>query len=136
MNPLTIHQPSNTDLDAIGKIIVNSAFTVHKELGPGLLESAYEACVAYELSKQGCTVETQVGLPVSYGSVLLDVGYRIDILVNKAVIIELKAVSALHPVHEAQILSYLRLSGAKLGFLINFHVPLIRDGIHRRVHKF
>lgn len=106
---------------------------VHSLLGPGLLESAYGACLAYELGKRLFRVETQVGLPVVYDGQKLDLGYRIDLLVENSVIVEVKCVEAIHPVHEAQLLSYLRLSGKSVGLLINFHVARLRDGIKRIV---
>ena len=102
-------------------------------LGPGLLESAYGACLAHELRKRGFRVATQVGLPVVYDGVKLDLGYRIDLLVEDVVIVEVKCVEAIHPVHEAQLLSYLRLSGKHVGLLINFHLARLKDGIKRMV---
>jgi GxxExxY protein len=113
--------------------IVNSAMKVHSLLGPGLLESAYDACLAHELRTRGFHVETQVGLPVVYDGEKLDLGYRIDLLVENLVIVEIKCVEAIHPVHEAQLLSYLRLSGKNVGLLINFHVARLKDGIKRMV---
>lgn len=113
---------------------MDSAVAVHRTLGPGLLESAYEACLAYELRTRGLQVETQVALPVTYRDQRLDVGYRIDILVEKNLIIEVKAVDSILPVHRAQLLSYLRLSHKRLGLLINFNVPLIKNGIIRMVN--
>jgi len=119
----------------IGKIVVDSAIKVHKVLGPGLLESAYEACLVHELiKKRDLKVQSQVGLPVKYEDVVLDVGYRIDILIEKKVILELKAVEKLLPIHEAQLLSYLKLSECKLGFLLNFNVYRMKDGIRRMVN--
>ncbi len=119
----------------IGTIIVDCAFKVHQELGPGLLESTYEACLVYELQKAGLKVEAQKLLPVVYKEVTLDVGYRIDILVEDKVIIENKSVAELNEVHMAQIISYLKLSGCKLGYLINFNVKLIKQGINRYVNN-
>ena len=115
--------------------IVDSAIKVHKALGPGLLESAYEACLAHELRKRERKVLTQVGLPVIYDGVKLDVGYRLDMLVEDSVIVELKAVETILPIHEAQLLSYLKLSGLKVGLLINFHVPILTQGIKRMVNR-
>jgi len=106
---------------------------VHRELGPGLLESAYEACLAYELAELGLTVERQKALPVEYRGVKVDCGYRIDLLVERKVIIELKAVERLEPIHRAQLLSYLKLSGCKVGLLINFNVKVLKNGIRRLV---
>lgn len=116
--------------DITGQII-DAAMKVHTALGPGLLESAYEACLAHELQKRGLKAETQVGLPVEYDGVQLEHGYRIDILVENQVIVELKCVSEFHPVHEAQLLSYLKLSNRKIGLLINFNVLRLKDGIKR-----
>ncbi len=116
--------------DITGQII-DSAMKVHTALGPGLLESAYEACLAYELRKRGLQVEVQLELPIEYDGVQLEVGYRIDLMVEGTVIVELKAVSEIHPIHEAQLLSYLKLSKKKIGLLINFHVVRLKDGIKR-----
>jgi GxxExxY protein len=113
--------------------IIGAAIAVHKALGPGLLESAYEACLVYELTQRGIHVERQKELPVIYGNVRLDCGYRIDLLVEGIVIVELKAVDELAPIHEAQLLSYLKLSGCKIGLLIHFNVEILKDGIRRRV---
>ncbi len=113
--------------------VVDAALKVHSVLGPGLLESAYQACLAHELRKRGFRVATQVGLPVVYEGEKLELGYRIDLLVENLVIVEVKCVEAIHPVHEAQLLSYLRLSGKNVGLLINFHVARLKDGIKRMV---
>ncbi|HEU4994446.1 MAG TPA: GxxExxY protein [Gemmatimonadaceae bacterium] len=115
---------------------IGGAVRVHSELGPGLLESAYIACLAYELRKCGFDVQKQVTLPVKYDSVELDVGYRIDLLVNDAVIVEVKALANVLPVHEAQLLSYLRLSQRTVGLLINFHVERLKDGIRPVVNNY
>ena len=114
--------------------IIAAAIEVHRRLGPGLLESAYEACLAYELRKRGIKVLTQVGLPVIYDEVALEVGYRIDLLIEDTVIIELKAVEKVIPLHEAQLISYLKLSGKRVGLLLNFNVTRLKDGITRRVN--
>ncbi len=106
---------------------------VHKALGPGLLESAYEDCLCRELELQGIAFEKQVPLPVTYKGMTLACGYRMDLVVEGELVVELKAVDALLPIHEAQLLTYLRLSGLKRGLLLNFHVSLLRDGIRRRV---
>ena len=119
----------------ISKVIFDCALTVHKSLGPGLLESAYEECLFYELKKSGLNVEKQKALPLVYEEVKLEVGYRIDLIVENKVIIELKAVEALNDVHLAQVLTYLRLSNCKLGLLINFNVSLIKNGIRRVVNN-
>lgn len=107
---------------------------VHTKMGPGLLESTYEACLAYEVRKAGLQCLTQVGLPVIYDDVKLEVGYRIDMLVEEAVIAELKAVEKVLPIHETQLISYLKLSDKRIGLLINFNVAQLRDGIMRRVN--
>jgi len=114
--------------------IVDAAMKVHSALVPGLLEPAYQACLAYELTKRGLHVDSQLDLPLKYDGLRLDVGYRIDLLVEHNVIVELKSVEKLLPIHEAQLLSYLRLSGQRLGLLINFNVLHLKDGIKRMVH--
>ena len=113
--------------------IIGAAIAVHRELGPGLLESAYEACLVYELAQSGLKIESQKPLPVSYRGVQVDCGYRIDLLVEDQIILELKSVEKIEPIHEAQLLSYLKLSGYKIGLLINFNVKLLRTGIRRFV---
>ena len=113
--------------------IIGGAIAVHRALGPGLLESAYEACLFYELVDRGLSVERQKALPVKYRGVNLDCGYRIDLLVERIIIIELKAVEKIDPIHKAQLLSYLKLSDCKLGLLINFNVRMLKYGIHRIV---
>ncbi len=120
-------------LNRITESVIGAAIAVHRELGPGLLESAYEACLAFELVERGLTVEQQKALPVKYRGVKVDCGYRIDLLVGGKVIIELKAVERLEPIHEAQLLSYLKLSGCKVGLLINFNVKVLKSGIRRLV---
>jgi GxxExxY protein len=116
-------------------LIIGCALKVHKALGPGLLESAYEACLVYELAKLGLKVECQKGLPLIYEDVNLECGYRLDLLVEGRVIIELKAIESLTSLHTAQVLTYLKLSNCKLGLLINFNVPLLKDGIKRLVRN-
>ncbi len=118
----------------ISKKIIGSAIEVHKTLGPGLLENAYEVCLKYEIEKRGLKVLSQVGLPVTYDGVKIDLGYRLDLLVEDTVIVELKAVARLTPIHEAQLLSYLKLSGKPLGLLLNFNVMLMKNGIVRRAN--
>jgi GxxExxY protein len=120
----------------ITRAIIGAAMRVHSALGPGLLESAYQACLAYELRKGGLAVECELPLPVAYEGVKLDVGYRIDLLVEGVVVVELKFVETIAPVHEAQIISYLRLSGNKVGLLINFKVVHLKDGVRRFVNNF
>ncbi|MBK6384526.1 MAG: GxxExxY protein [Chitinophagaceae bacterium] len=117
----------------IGTLILDAAFQVHKELGPGLLESTYETCISYEASQMGLLIETQLPLPVIYKEVKLDCGYRIDIRAEKKVIVEIKAVEKLNDVHLAQLLTYMKLSGCKLGYLINFNVKFLKEGIKRVV---
>ncbi len=117
----------------LGTILLDAAFLVHKELGSGLLESTYEACLCFELSEMGLLVETQVPLPVVYKEVKLDCGYRIDLMLERKVIVELKVADALNDVHLAQMLTYLKLSGCKLGYLINFNVKQLKSGIKRVV---
>lgn len=119
------------DIDLIGKQIVDSAFQVHKALGPGLIESVYEACVTHELTKRGLHVRRQVALPTRYDSLVLESGLRLDLLVEDLVIVELKAVEKMIPLFEAQLLSYLKLAPRPWGYLINFHTPLFKDGIKR-----
>lgn len=123
-------------LNRISGAIIDAAISVHSALGPGLLESAYEACLLYELRKRGLSVEAQVPLPVVYESVRLEIGYRIDLLVEDVVVVELKACESIVPVHRIQLLSYLKLSKKPLGLLLNFHVPLMRDGIVRMKNGF
>jgi len=123
------------ELNDITDRIISSAIKVHKALGPGLLESAYEACLLHELRKNGLKAESQVGLPIHYDGIILDVGYRVDILVEDSIIVELKAVEKIIPIHEAQLVSYLKLSGRKLGLIINFNVLLLKDGIKRMVNN-
>ena len=115
------------------KEIIGAAIEVHRELGPGLLESAYEACICYELKLRGIDVACQVPLPVKYKNVRLDCGYRIDACVRDRVILEMKSVDELTDLHRAQLLTYLRLSGKKVGLLLNFNVPVLKDGIVRMV---
>ena len=123
----------DTRLDEIGQKIVHAAYEVHKALGPGLLESTYEKCLCYELGAAGLNVGQQICIPLCYKDLILDNALRLDLIVNESVIVELKAVEKIMPVHEAQILSYLRLSKHRLGYLINFHSPLIKNGVRRFV---
>ena len=121
------------ELNQITDQIIGAAIEVHKVLGPCLLESAYEECLCHELKERCVSFERQRPLPVIYKSVKLDCGYRLDLLVMGLVIVEIKAVTAIEPIHEAQLLTYLKLGGWKLGLLVNFNVPLLKDGIRRRV---
>ena len=123
-------------LDSITGTIINCAIEIHRALGPGLLESTYEACLAFELIEQGLKIERQKPLPVVYRGVKLDCGYRLDILVEESVIVEIKVVDHPAPIHKAQLLSYLRLSGCKVGLLINFNVKILKSGIVRMVNNF
>ena len=122
--------------EEIGHAVIGAAITVHSAVGPGLLESAYEICLTYELEKQGLPVSRQVMIPIRYGDLRVDNGYRLDLLVGTRVVIELKAVEAILPVHRGQLLSYLRLGGFRLGYLLNFHVAHMRDGIVRMLNGF
>ncbi|MDP4269687.1 MAG: GxxExxY protein [Bacteroidota bacterium] len=115
----------------ITELIIGAAIEVHKILGPGLLESAYEECLFYELQQTGLKVEKQKGLPITYKEITLDVGYRIDLLVENQIIVELKAVEDINEIHVAQTLTYMRLTGCKLGLLINFNVLRLKDGVKR-----
>jgi GxxExxY protein len=124
-------EETDAELDKIAKEVVDAAFKVHFNIGPGLLESAYEACLAYEISQRGLKVEQQVAVPLVYEKVNLNVGFRIDLLVQKRLIVEVKAVEALLPVHRAQVLTYLKLSGLQLGLLINFYSPILKKGLER-----
>lgn len=124
------------DTNVLTGQIIGAAMKVHTELGPGVLESAYEACLAHELRKQGLQVEVQLPQPIEYDGVMIEVGYKLDLLVENLVILELKAVQALLPIHEAQLLSYLRLGRKQVGLLINFHVVHLRDGIKRMVNNY
>ncbi|MGD1101612.1 MAG: GxxExxY protein [Terriglobia bacterium] len=121
-------------LNGITKEIIGAAIQVHRVLGPGLLESAYESCLAFELKKRGLRLEQQKALPLIYEEVKLDCGYRIDLLVEGAVVVEVKSVDALAPIHEAQVITYLKLSGCKLALLMNFNVRMLKDGIRRFVN--
>jgi len=128
----TPREPSEA-VDRLATEIVDAAYKVHSELGPGLLESAYEICLEHELTKRGLTVRRQVSLPVVYDSIEIDAGYRLDLVVEESVIVELKSVDTLLQIHLAQVLTYLKLGGFKLGFLVNFNVTRIKDGIKRIV---
>ena len=123
------------DVNQITGIVVDRAIHVHRKLGPGLLETTYEACLEYELENKGLIVERQKPLPLIYESVHLEVGYRVDLLVENRVVVELKAVEAISDVHVAQILTYLKLSKCEIGLLINFNVALLKDGIKRYINR-
>ncbi|HCZ35016.1 MAG TPA: GxxExxY protein [Cytophagales bacterium] len=119
--------------ELIGKAIVNAAYKIHKELGPGLLEKVYEVCLTHELKKEGFTVSRQVDIPIQYDGIVFEEGLRLDILVEEKVIVEIKAVDQVNPVWQAQILSHLKLTQLRLGYLVNFNVPIIKQGIKRFV---
>jgi len=121
------------DLNTITERIIGAAIEVHKVLGPGLMESAYEECLCRELPLCGIGVERQLQLPVEYKGVRLDCNYRVDLLVAQSVVVEIKSLSSIERIHEAQLLTYLKLGGWKLGLLINFNVPTLKDGIRRRI---
>jgi GxxExxY protein len=122
---------NRAELNKLTERIIGAAIEVHRHLGPGLLESAYETCLAYELQQLGLAVERQKALPLVYKEIRLDQGYRIDLLVEQKVIVELKVVEQIIPVHEAQMLSYLKFSGRQVGLLLNFNVKLLKNGIRR-----
>lgn len=133
--PLRVEK-SRDELNEISGKIIEFAINVHKELGPGMLEGAYEVCLVHELVRAGFSVESQVVLPIHYQGLRLNAGYRIDLLIDNSVIVELKAIDRILPVHEAQLLSYLRMSDLRLGLLINFNVRMLRDGVRRVVNNF
>jgi len=123
------------NIEELGSSIIGAAIKVHKVLGPGLLESAYQKSLEYELRKIGLRVECELALPVQYESLHIDAGYRIDMLIENKIIIENKAVERLLPIHEAQLLTYLKMKGCRLGYLINWNVPILKDGIKRMVNN-
>lgn len=122
-------------INELTNLIIGAAMEVHKALGPGLLESAYDACLCRELELRGVRIARQVPLPIRYKDVRLDCGYRLDLLVEDTVIVEVKAVESILPIHEAQLLTYLRLADKRIGLLINFHAPLLKQGLRRMVHQ-
>ena len=124
---------TSPEMEHIATQVVDAAFKVHQEIGPGVLESAYELCLAHELRMRGLRVERQVELPIKYDNVLIESGYRLDLVVEGLIIVEIKAIEKLHPVHEAQCLTYLKFSGLRVCILINFNVKLFKDGIKRIV---
>jgi GxxExxY protein len=125
---------SEQEIEQIGEVVVDAMLKVHRSLGPGLLESMYQACLAHELRCRGVEVGCEVVLPVKYDGIEIDAGYRIDMLVADCIIVENKSAHGTIPIHEAQLLTYLKLSGHRLGFLVNWNVPLIKDGIKRMVN--
>ena len=128
-----VHKALTKDLEDIARNLVDAGLKVHRALGPGLLESAYEHCLAYELNGRGVEFQRQVILPIAYDGDTIDAGYRLDLLVENSIVVEVKSVDALSRVHEAQILTYLRLSACRIGFLMNFNVPLFKQGVKRFV---
>ena len=121
----------SADVERVSSVVVDAAFKVHKTLGPGLLESVYERCLCHELRRRGTAFQSQLSLPIIYDGVIIDAGLRLDMVVAQSVIVELKAVERMQPVFTAQLLTYLKLTGLRLGLIINFNVPLIRDGVKR-----
>jgi GxxExxY protein len=128
-----LYSPITPDVERVGKVVIDAAYRVHTALGPGLLESVYETTVGHVLRQRGLLVETQIVLPILFEGERLESGLRLDMRVESCVLVELKAVEIMNPVYEAQLLTYLRLSGIRLGFLINFNVPHLKDGIKRMV---
>ncbi len=120
-------------VEDIGSTVISASVNVHRRLGPGLMERVYQVCLAHELQRSGLSIEQEVALPVEYDGIELDAGYRLDLVVSEEVILELKAVESLLAVHEAQLLTYLKLSGKRLGYLINFNAPRLVDGLKRMV---
>ena len=131
MNQNHHHRDTEAQRDSLTEIVIGAAIEVHRALGAGLLESAYEECLSYELGCRDLSFKRQVSLPLQYKSLTLDCAYRMDIVVDNRLILELKAVEKLLPIHDAQLLTYLRLSGLKTGLLLNFNVPLLKDGMKR-----
>ena len=132
---LGMAQVPRSKINAITYRIIAAAIEVHRQLGPGLLESTYQACMNYELSTSGLTFEANIAVPITYKSVRIDCSYRLDLFVEKLVIVELKSVQELSPVFEAQLLTYMKVKGAPAGLLINFNVPVLRNGLMRRLNK-
>jgi len=126
-------KPIPSEVEATGKHVLDAAYTVHSALGPGLLESVYEACTAHELRRSGLHVETQVAIPVAYQDVRIETGLRLDLWVAKLVIVEVKSVEEMRPLYDAQLLTYLKITGCRLGYLINFNVRHLKTGIKRLV---
>lgn len=136
MDAMIVRDGHDEEYENLAQMIWECALKIHRSLGPGLLENTYEQCLMYELKKKGIAVENQKALPLVYDEVKLDSGYRIDILVANKIVLELKSVESLTEVHKAQILTYLKLSGCKLGFLINFNVALLKTGFKRYVNNY
>jgi len=125
--------PVPEEVEKVAKVTLDAAYKVHSQLGPGLLESVYETCLAHELKQAGLDVQTQIALPVLYDGIKIDTAYRIDMIVENCVVVEIKAVDQMSPLFQAQLLTYLKLSGYRLGYLINFNVPRLRNGIQRLI---
>jgi len=125
--------PLSVEEEEVGRAVVNAAFHVHKTLGPGLLERVYEICFCHVLSEKGFSIQRQIDIPIVFEDMTFDEGIRLDVMVNELVVCELKALEHVHPVWQAQLLSHMKLTGKRLGYLINFNVPLIKDGIQRMV---
>ena len=125
------YKPLSEGIEIVAKKVIDAAYVIHRELGPGLLEKVYEICFCYELSKRGIKFKRQVNILIVYDGKMLDESFRIDVLIEDKIICEIKAVIEMNPVYEAQILTYMKLTNKRLGFLINFNVPLIKDGIKR-----
>lgn len=134
MNKEVKNQPISPRTEDIAKFVLDAAFKVHTALGPGLLESVYETCLVHELRGKGLNLDSQITLPIIYDGLTVESGLRLDLYVEKCVIIEIKAVEIIDPIHKAQLLTYLKLSGVRLGLLINFNVIHLRDGITRLVN--
>ena len=134
MGPTSLQVESRRQINRITQEVIAASIEVHRNLGPGLLESAYEACLVYELRDRGLVVEQQKPLPITYRDVAVEVGYRLDLLVEDTVVVELKSVERLEPIHQAQLLSYLKLSGYEIGLLINFNVRMLKNGIKRLIN--
>ena len=130
---MDINSPLSPEMEELSRVLVDSAFKVHQTLGPGLLGSVYEACLCVELGMRGIEYETQVPIPIVYEGVRVDAGLRLDILVEKSIILELKAVDKLLPIHQSQLLTYLKLSDLRLGLLINFNVDMFKQGVRRMI---
>jgi GxxExxY protein len=128
-----VYAPVPADVERVGKAVLDAAFKIHTALGPGLLESVYETCTAFEARESGLRVVTQFALPVVYRDIKMDAGLRPDMVIEDCVIVELKSVDTMHPIFEAQLITYLKLTGIRLGFLINFNVVHLKDGIKRIV---
>ena len=127
------YPPVPDEVERVGKTVLDAAYKVHSALGPGLIESVYETCLAYEVRESGTAVQTQVALPIVYAKLKIESGLRLDLLAGNCVVVELKAVDVIHPIHQSQLVTYLRMSGFRLGFLINFNVTKLKNGITRMV---